>query len=94
MQYKFIFDEQKNLKLKKEREISFEDILTAINNGNLLDVIPHHNKKKYPNQMIMVVEIEDYIYLVPYIEEDDSLILKTIFKSRKFTKIYLGGDKR
>jgi len=93
MKYKYLYDEEKNLKLKKEREITFEDIIAAINNGNLLDVIPHHNKKKYPDQMIMVIEIEDYIYLVPYIEKADSLILKTIFKSRKFTKIYLRGSK-
>ncbi|HXT83768.1 MAG TPA: BrnT family toxin [Verrucomicrobiae bacterium] len=93
MQYKYIYDEQKNLKLKKERGISFEDIIIAIKDGKILDIIPHHNKKKYPNQMIMVIDIDKYVYLVPYIEVQDSLILKTLFKSRKFTKLYLGGNR-
>ncbi len=43
--------------------------------------------------MILIIEINDYAYLVPYLEEEDLLVLKTVFPSRKFTKLYLGGKK-
>ncbi len=89
MQYKYLYDEGKNLKLKKERGVCFEDVIAAINNDKVLDIIPHHNKKLYPNQMILIVEINAYAHLVPYLEKGDSLVLKTIFPSRKFTKVYL-----
>ena len=91
MHYKFIYDQEKNLKLKEERGICFENVISAINDKKILDIIPHHNKKKYPNQMILIIEIIEYAYLVPYVEEEDCLILKTVFPSRKFTKLYLGG---
>lgn len=93
MQYKYIYDEQKNLKLKKERGVCFDNVITAISDGKILDIIPHHNKKEHPNQMILIIEINDYAYLVPYLEEEDLLVLKTVFPSRKFTKLYLGGKK-
>ena len=93
MQYKYLFDEQKNIRLKEERDVCFEDVITAIYDGKILDIIPHHNKEAYPNQMIMVIEINDYVYLVPYLEKEDLLVLKTVFPSRKFTKLYLGGGK-
>jgi hypothetical protein len=91
MQYKYLYDNEKNLKLKKERGICFEDVIAAINDDKVLDIIPHHNKKLYPNQMILVVEIKRYVYLVPYVEKEDLLVFKTVFPSRKFTKHYLGG---
>jgi hypothetical protein len=91
MEYKYIFDEQKNQKLKTERGVSFEDVINAISDGKILDIIPHHNKGEYPNQKILVIEIKGYVYLAPYLEEEDFLILKTVFPSRKFTKLYLGG---
>jgi predicted nucleic acid-binding protein len=94
MKYKYIYDESKNIKLKEERGICFDDVITAINKGKILDIIPHHNMKQYSNQMILVIEIDDYVYLVPYLEKEDSLVLKTVFPSRKFTKLYSGGKKR
>ena len=93
MQYTYIYDEQKNLKLKEERGICFDDVITAISDGKILDIIPHHNSKEYPNQMILIIEINDYVYLAPYLEEEDLLVLKTVFPSRKFTKLYLRGKK-
>lgn len=93
MKYKYIYDEQKNRKLKAERGICFDDVIHAISDGKILEIIPHHNKSEYSNQMIMVIEINEYAYLVPYLEEEDLLILKTVFPSRKFTKLYLGGRK-
>ena len=83
MQYKYLYDEQKNLKLKEERGVCFDDVIAAISSGKILDIIPHHNKKEYPNQMILIIEINDYAYLVPYLEEEDLLVLKTVFPSRK-----------
>ena len=67
MQNKYIYDKQKNLKLKEERGITFEDVIAAMADGKILDVIPHHNKKAYPNQKILIIEINDYVYLVPYL---------------------------
>lgn len=93
MKYKYIYDEKKNHKLKVERGICFDDVIDAISDGKILEIIPHHNKGEYPNQMILVIEINEYAYLVPYLEEEDLLILKTVFPSRKFTKLYLRGKK-
>ena len=93
MTYKYIYDEQKDLKLKEERGLCFDEVITAISNEQVLDIIPHYNKKDYPNQKILIIEINDYVYLVPYLEEDDLLILKTVIPSRKFTKLYLGEKK-
>lgn len=89
------WDEEKNAFLKELREVSFEDVQTAIDSGRVLDDFEHPNKKRYPNQRIFVVEIENYAYYVPYVEDENKIFLKTIFPSRKATKKYLyGGEKR
>ena len=81
---------EKNEILKKNRNISFEEIILAIENGDLLDDIEHPNKEKYPNQniFIILVKIKDYVYLVPYVEDETSIFLKTIIPSRKMNKKY------
>ena len=84
------WNSEKNILLKKERCISFEQIVLHIENGNLLDVIVHSNQKKYPHQKILIVEVDHYIYAVPYVENDSERFLKTIIPSRKLTKKYLG----
>ena len=81
---------EKNLILKTERNITFETVAVKIINGDIIDDIYHPNKDKYLNQRIFVIDINDYIYLVPYIENEEEIYLKTIYPSRKFTKIYLG----
>lgn len=63
------FSIQKNQILKRERGISFDEVIAAIENGGLLDIIDHPNPIKYPNQEMMVVEVNDYVYLIPFIEE-------------------------
>ncbi len=84
------FSADKNQLLIKGRHISFEDVVVALNNGNLLDVIDHPNRVKYPNQKIYVVDIDGYVYLVPYVTKNEQTVfLKTIFPSRKLTKKYL-----
>lgn len=85
----FDWDEEKNQKLKEERGISFEEIQVAVASGKLLDDYFHPNQERYPDQRIMVIEINDYIYLVPFIEDGEKYFLKTIFPSRKATAKYL-----
>jgi len=81
---------EKNELLQKERGVSFEEIVLNIQLGNEVAIYDHPNTKKYPNQKISVVLIEDYAYLVPYVEEKDQIFLKTIIPSRKATKQYVG----
>ncbi len=73
--------------------MSFEEIEMAIEQGNLLDIVAHPNRTKYPNQKIFVVRLLDYVYLVPFVEDQSSFFLKTIIPSRKATKQYLGVDR-
>ncbi len=80
----------KNQQLIFERGISFEDIVFYLQRGALLDDIEHPNSVKYPNQRVFVINIDDYAYLVPYVENQKEIFLKTVIPSRKATKIYLG----
>jgi uncharacterized DUF497 family protein len=85
----YSWNNDKNEKLKKERHISFEDVIYYIENGKLHAILKHKNQTKYPDQKIYVVEINNYIYLVPFIEAEKEIFLKTIIPSRKATKKYL-----
>ncbi len=85
------WNREKNTKLLKERKISFEEIVLNIQLGNEVDIYKHPNKIDYPNQKISVVIIEKYAYLVPFVESEYEIFLKTIIPSRKATKFYLGG---
>lgn len=86
----FRWNADKNNQLQAERQINFQAIVSAITGGKLLDNIQHPNQEKYPNQRIFIVEIDRYVYLVPFVEDDAELFLKTIIPSRKMTKQYLG----
>ncbi|MGM0368244.1 MAG: BrnT family toxin [Actinomycetota bacterium] len=83
------WNNDKNEKLKKERGISFEDVIYYIEHGKLITILKHKNQKKYPGQRIYVLEINSYIYLVPFIETENEIFLKTVIPSRKATKKYL-----
>lgn len=85
----FRWNHDKNEGLKKDRSISFEEIVLAIEANGLLDVLCHPNPEKYPNQSILVVTLDGYVYLVPYVEELDYFFLKTVIPSRKATRDYL-----
>lgn len=87
--YEYEFDAEKNVLLKEQRGISFEEIIYYINKGYLLDVIQHHNKEKYSGQKFYVVDVEGYVHLVPFVKQNNKIFLKTIFPSRKYTKQYL-----
>jgi len=84
------WNHEKNEKLKAERGVGFERIILHIERGDLLDVIEHPNRLKYPNQKILVVKVENYAYLVPFVEDEEGKFLKTIIPSRKATREYLG----
>ena len=78
----------KNQSLIKERGISFERIVFEIACGNELDVVEHPNQQKYPGQLISMVQVDDYVNAVPFVETDTEIFLKTIIPSRKATKQY------
>ena len=82
----------KNAVLKAERGVSFEDVVFHIMAGDVLDTVDHPNQERYPGQQIHLVAMEGYIYLVPFVESDEEVFLKTIIPSRKATKAYLGTN--
>lgn len=88
----FNWDKDKNIKLKKLRGISFEEIVYYISSGAVLDVIENQKNDKYQNQFIFIIEINSYAYIVPFVENDEEVFLKTIYPSRKATKEYLGKE--
>ena len=85
----FDWNKEKNRWLKQNRAICFEDILFYLDKKCLIDDIEHTNQEKYKGQRIMVMKINNYIYLVPYVESEKEVFLKTIIPGRKATKKYL-----
>ena len=85
----FRWDNEKNEKLKKGRGVCFEQVVLLMEREDVLDTIEHPNQDKYPGQKVAIVKIENYIYLVPYVQERDEIFLKTIIPSRKATKKYV-----
>jgi hypothetical protein len=88
----FRWDPDKNERLKSARGISYEEIVLAIEEGGLQDVLVHPNQKRYPGQVVLVVSYREYVYLVPSVEEVEYCFLKTIIPSRKATRDYLNMD--
>jgi uncharacterized DUF497 family protein len=86
------WDEEKNQLLQMQRAVDFENVLEKISNGDIIGRRVHPNTQKYPNQQIFVLEINGYIWYVPFVETDDEIFLKTIIPSRKLTKEF-GGKK-
>ena len=87
----FRWSPDKNEALQKERHVSFEAMVVAMDGNGLLDVLAHPNPKKYANQKILVIARDGYVYLVPMVEEQDYFFLKTIIPSRKATRTYLNS---
>ena len=83
------WNNDKNEKLKHERGISFEDVIYYIEHERLIAILNHANQKRYPGQKIYVIEIDNYVYLIPFVETENEIFLKTIIPSRKATKKYL-----
>ncbi len=87
----FVWSAEKSRLLKAERGISFEEITFCIANGQMLDVIQHPNAERYGHQRMFVIRIDQYVYLVPFVESETVIFLKTIIPSRKATRQYLKG---
>jgi len=86
----FRWDPDKNDRLKDARGISFEEIVLAIEEDGLRDILVHPNQRRYPGQVVLVVAYRNYVFLVPSVEESTHYFLKTIIPSRKATRDYLG----
>ena len=91
---RFSWDPEKNETLKAGRGISFEEIVFHIERGDLLDILEHPRPERYQGQRVFVVRVGDYAYLVPFVEDEVAVFLKTIIPSRKATKKYLGKEAR
>jgi len=85
----FDWNDEKSESLEKARGICFEDVVIHIQNGCVLEVIKHPNRDRYPKQNVIVLDIEGYVYLVPYVKSRGTRFLKTIIPSRKATREYL-----
>ena len=85
----FAWNLEKNAQLIEERGISFERVIYSIEKEKILDVIKHPNPSQYPHQRIFIVNIDGYAYLIPFVENDTEIFLKTIIPSRKATRKYL-----
>ena len=89
----FRWDNEKNEWLKKNRGVCFEQVIVLMERGDVLETIEHPNQDKYLGQKIATVRIDDYVYLIPYIQESEDIFLRTIIPSRKATNKYMRGQK-
>jgi len=87
----FKWNHEKNELLFETRGVSFDEVIQAIADGDILGDEPHPNQKKYPKQRLITVLINGYVYLVPYVLDGEDYFLKTIIPSRKAKKKFLGG---
>ena len=87
---RFNWNPDKNEPLREQRGISFEEVLFHIENGDVLDILERPNQERYQGQRMFIVEIENYAHLVPFMEDEKEVFLKTVIPSRKATKRYLG----
>ena len=88
----FFWNEKNNKLLKEKRGISFEQVVVAIEEGHPIDVLEHSNRAKYGTQLILIVEIDGYALCVPCVaEKDGDFFMKTLYRSRKYTKYYMVG---
>lgn len=87
----FEWDPEKNQKLIKERGISFETIIAHLEAGNLIATSPGQGRFKHQRQFIVLVN--QYVYIVPFVEDEQKVFLKTVIPSRKLTRRYLLGGK-
>ena len=89
----FEWNAEKNEWLREVRGVTFEEMVFHIQAGDLLDVIVHEKSDKHPGQRIFIVNVEGYVCIVPFVESEEAIFLKTVIPSRKMTKRYLGARK-
>ena len=82
------WDEEKNKILKATRGVSFEDVVLALQDDRFLAIEEHPNNDKYPHQMIMILYLNNYVHIVPFVKNEDKIFLKTIYPDRKYHKKY------
>lgn len=85
------WSEEKNRELKELRGVSFDDVLSALQDDRFLAIEEHSNKEKYPHQKILIVRLYGYIHIVPYVESETGIFLKTVYPDRKYHAKF-GGD--
>lgn len=90
----FDFSSEKNALLIETRGISFEEVINVLSQGRQLDIIDHPNRDQYPHQRMYVVELNNYVYLVPFVKKGKKVFLKTIFPNREATKKYLSKEEK
>ncbi|MCF6198103.1 MAG: toxin [Hyphomicrobiaceae bacterium] len=83
------WNQTKSCELIERHGIGFEEVIIALQGGHFLDDLERQNKEKFRHQRLLVVQIEDYAYVVPYVREEEGVFFKTLFPSRKFTRQYL-----
>jgi uncharacterized DUF497 family protein len=88
----YAFDPQKNIRLIRERGISFEQIIALIKSSKLIQVLEHPNAERYPNQLLYEVDVDGYVHFVPVVREGPILVLKTIYPSRRATRKRRKGE--
>ena len=87
----FAWNAAKDRILREKRRISFQEVADAIEEGRVVDLLPHHNQERYPGQQTYYVEVRRYIYMVPFVTEPDGTeFLKTVIPSGRATRRYLG----
>ena len=87
----FKWNSEKNEILARERGITFEEIVQRIESGAAIVETDHPNQEKYPKQKILIINVDGYAYLVPFVIEKNVYFLKTIIPSRKASRKYIGG---
>ena len=85
----FDWSDEKSRHLERTRGMCFEDVVVCIQNGDVIDVIRHPNQERYPGQNMMVINVDGYVWLIPYVKQAGVRFLKTIIPSRKATREYL-----
>lgn len=85
----FHWNNEKNERLKESRGVCFEEIVILMKQEEVIDVLEHSNQDKDPGQRIAIVEINEYAYLIPYVQEGEEIFLKRIIPSRKATNQYV-----
>ncbi len=84
------WDPAKNAVLRQERGVSFEDVVLHIQAGDILETYDHPNQSRYPGQHVHAIRMDEYVSLVPFVESEAEVFLKTIIPSRKATKQHRG----
>lgn len=89
-----VWSDVKNADLKQRYGFGFERVVVALAEEGLIDERAHPNTERYGHQRQLLVLIDDYVWIVPFVADDESVFLKTMFPSRKATRAYYGDGDR